>query len=643
MEITVFRDGAVLLLNVAGDGVPEDAEVLHNGGFQVGDRTHYLAELTRLRHVIAVDDGMKHRDQVAWGKPVYLWDGKSRRAAIMAVLDETGLPPLFSFQHQPGQALANLSLSARGNATVYLEVPAGSAPQEHLTRYRQLSAYLYPPAVLPDWFKYQWLSWYVYYMDINEDLLVRQIDAITDHFGDLGPWHIIVDAGWYIAEGREGSEWRSVDREKFPRGLRWLVDYAHSRDVRVVLYFTAPYLNSREQSWDWLGLRTLIERHPEWLILLDEEEPFDDFAYDFQNPELRDYMKLVMRDFFLRYGVDGIKLDGLGSAGDAVLYSAEGGAFSLSDRAVGQTMDIYRFVYEEATRYRPDAYVESGWIVPAMANPYAHTFRYGDEEPLFTRPYPLPGLIEHIDYTAYQQGLLGQRSNMGAIYGDPNESSINAWWLGAGLAMGAQTSISFNFETLTPASINLYRSLLAPYRPFKGTMFVDRRLEQQVFSTRVGDTWHVGVLNRAPTARRITVEPSALGLPRGASFHVYDVEEGRARHASGGHSLTVEPESFRLLVVRAEPGVMWTNSVVGSFPEPVEGRLSYSVQAPPTIDGVLQLYVSETPTVYFGGTRLDPSVDPFSGHEGYNYDGDAGLVILWLPAGAGGVLTIERP
>ena len=102
-----------------------------------------------------------------------------------------------------------------------------------------------------------------------------------------------------------------------------------------------------------------------------------------------------------------------------------------------QTLEIYRFVYEEAVRNNPDVYIESGWVTPTLANRYSHTFRYGDEDPVFNRVYPLPGFMEHIDYAAYQQAVLGQRSNMGAPYGDANDSIINRWWLQAALALGA--------------------------------------------------------------------------------------------------------------------------------------------------------------------------------------------------------------
>ena len=103
--------------------------------------------------------------------------------------------------------------------------------------------------------RYQWGTWYAYGERIDEAKLRRQIDLIAHYLGDLGPWHVVVDAGWQDI-GPEGSgDLRRASPEKFPSGLRALVDYAHARGVRVLLYLAPTYVHDGAVQGEWLALR----------------------------------------------------------------------------------------------------------------------------------------------------------------------------------------------------------------------------------------------------------------------------------------------------------------------------------------------------------------------------------------------------
>jgi hypothetical protein len=242
----------------------------------------------------------------------------------------------------------------------------------------------------------------------------------------------------------------------------------------------------------------------------------------------------------------------------------------------------------------------------------------------------LPGLSEHIDYAAYQLGLLGQRANMGAIYGDPIDfADVQNWWLGAALALGAQISVSVDMGALQQDTLSAYRSYLTQYRPFEGRLRIDNALQQQVFSNQVGDVWYVGVLNRETSARRIPVEAEALGLPSGAAFVAYDVERGDLIDADGSFTVSLDSESFRLFVVRQEAGMLWSNS---RTQESVRDEgMEIQVSAPPTVAGNLQVYVPDLQEVTLDGVLLEEEVDPFQQPLGYTYDELTSLLTLWYP------------
>lgn len=623
------------------------------GGFvNVGQRPRYLTDFTRLRDVVGTDDGILHTERIGWGKPVYLWDEETHFGLLTAVLDETPTPPAFTFRQNPGHVTAQLRVTASLSTGIpreqtitapklYLEPAHSTSLQESFAEYRRIIATRYPSLPLPAWVKYQWLSWYVYYMGITEDRLVQQIDAIAENFADMGPWHALVDAGWYVAEGRDDADWRTQDWEKLPNGLRWVVDYAHSRGIKVVLYFNAPYVTSRQSPGDWMGLAQIVRGHPDWLIPLDEGESRANYAYNFKNQGFRQYLAQVMEDFFRQYDVDGIKIDGLGNANDAVFFNQRGGSMGLSDAVVRQTLDIYRFIHEQATHIKPDVYIESGWVTPITANPFSHTFRYGDEYPVFSRSYPMSGLAEHIDYAAYQQGLLGQQANMGAVYGDTQSSPINWWWLEAALAMGAQAAISVDLTALTPEEISRYRALLAQYRPFEGTLTLGENLPQQVFGTQVHGSTFVGVLNRSSEDLEIPVYPGRYGLDSSASIIRYDVELDDAATDSGDFSVTLAPETFRLFVLRSDPGLLWTNSRVDTVAGG-PGR-EYRVLAPPSVEGFTYVYEPELRRASWDGKNIALSNGESADGLTFSYDGAAGILRMSYPQGTGThVLRVER-
>ena len=436
----------------------------------VGERAEYLSDFSRLRYARVYDDGIVRRESVGGGKPIFIWSNRSQKGLLLALLEEASSPTHFRIQVEPGQVQARWGLSAgQATATVgtslwsprlYVEATSGVDLNRAFGNLNRVFDRLYPEAPMPGWIRFQWLSWYAYNMDIGEDVLQRQADYIAANLADLGTWNILIDAGWYVSEGRPESDWRHVDLDKFPGGLRQMVDSFHAQGMRVVLYLSVPYIDSREQSHDWLGMRAIIDQHPDWLQVLGGDEYRQSFAFDFRNPEVRAYWSAVMEDFFVKYAVDGIKVDGIGNAEGAIVSGDKLDSFGLVDDVNQQTMTIYEFFHREATHRRTDAYLETGWLSPTFARPYVHTFRYGDEAPVFSSPYPFPGLVQHVDYAIIQKQILGQRPNMGAIYDDASQSVVNRWWLEAGLALGTHVTIGFDLTSLTQEALSDYRSLL---------------------------------------------------------------------------------------------------------------------------------------------------------------------------------------
>ncbi|MBI3979978.1 MAG: NPCBM/NEW2 domain-containing protein [Chloroflexi bacterium] len=643
VRLALFAERPYVLYDLAVRGAIDTAGLRFHfldpgaGETVLGGGAEYVTSFSRLRHAAIQDDGMLRRESIGPGQPLYLWSEQSGRGLLLAAIDEANGPTRFAVQRQAGSVVGRIGLSAgprreprpadeAASPRLYVELPPSVDLRASHAGFKRIMAALYPPAPLPAWVKYQWISWYAFNVAIDEEKLRAQIDYIAENLADLGPWHVLVDAGWYVAEGREGAEWRNVDRAKFPSGLRALVDYAHSRGVRVVGYISTPYLDSRRRSGDWLGLRKIIEEHPDWLIELGGDETRQSFAFDFDRPAVRAYWAAVISDLLIEYDMDGIKIDGLGNAEGALLTPDTVDFFGLVDTVADQAMDIYRFVHREATALKPDAFLLAGWLIPVVANPYAHAFYYGDDFPAFSNPYPFPGLQEKVDYAIVQRRLLGQRSNMGNVYEPPNGSTINRWWLGAGLALGTQVALSFDLTTLSPEALAAYRSLLVHSNAFAGETRFGPGLFPDYFATTVRDTTSLGLINRADLPRRITASLAGLGLDPGMVYTAYDVEEGRFFQVSGDLAADLAGRSFRLIILRREPGVLWTNS---SFTARLDGRrLDLTVRGPAGIRGSLHLAAPEPAAVTMDGRPLRAIEPDDRSRSGYWYDATAGVLHL---------------
>lgn len=552
--------------------------------------------------VLADEDPVLRSDEVGLGKPLLVWGDQMPGTLVIAVLDRTEISPSYSIKPPSDGPWSPFTLEQfplrsymrltepTVPARIFISFAPTQDPIEATKGYRETMARLYPPAPMPEWVRFQWLTWYVYFIDVHEAAVRQHIDYIAQYLSDLGPWHVLLDAGWYVTEGRPGANWRTVDVGKFPSGIQDLVDYAHASGVNVVLYFSLPYVDDNPEPGNWMGLRGLLDEGPEWLIPLETGTPVRAAVYDLEHPGFHAFLDELMQDFFLRYGVDGLKVDGLGNSLQPVL--------------------AYQLVHERATALRDAVYIEGGWRNPIFAHPYAHTFRYGDEFPVFDSPYPNGGLKQHLDYALYQTFILGQRANMGAIWGDPNREPLNLRWLEAALALGSQVSLSFDFPSMTPQALSQYRARLFHYRPFAGQWRASRDTWPPTsFSYETADTVYIGVFNRDRNPARFRVPLDAHGFQANEPVTLYDVAMRAYRTATGTLEIALGGEEFRLLIGRRTPGPVWTNSSVETE-EQGTNHLALRVRGPAVIPGFLELFVPRLREIELDGASLPLSGEP---------------------------------
>jgi alpha-galactosidase len=83
-----------------------------------------------------------------------------------------------------------------------------------------------------------WNSWNAYQEDISEKKIIETVDAfISTGLKDAGYTYINIDDGWAIERDLNGNI--VPDPKKFPRGMKFLADYIHSKGLKFGIY-TAP-------------------------------------------------------------------------------------------------------------------------------------------------------------------------------------------------------------------------------------------------------------------------------------------------------------------------------------------------------------------------------------------------------------------
>ena len=80
-----------------------------------------------------------------------------------------------------------------------------------------------------------WSSWNKFACNISEQIIIEIIDALnTSGLQQAGYNYMNIDDCWQIGRHENGTI--KVDMDKFPHGIKYLVDYAHSKGLKFGIY-----------------------------------------------------------------------------------------------------------------------------------------------------------------------------------------------------------------------------------------------------------------------------------------------------------------------------------------------------------------------------------------------------------------------
>lgn len=157
-----------------------------------------------------------------------------------------------------------------------------------------------------------WTSWYNYYTDIDEQIIMDNLRAFAHRSIPIDFFQI--DDGWQPAVG----DWMEANK-KFPSGMKMIADQAHRYGIKAGLWL-APLIADQKSS--------IYQNHRDWLVTYDGEHLVEAgvnpgwagllkgtyYALNLDLPEVRAHLKEVFDQVLNVWGFDLVKLDFLFAA-----------------------------------------------------------------------------------------------------------------------------------------------------------------------------------------------------------------------------------------------------------------------------------------------------------------------------------------
>ena len=149
-------------------------------------------------------------------------------------------------------------------------------------------------------------TWYNYYGSITEDIVVRDLEALSKLDEKVDVFQ--VDDGYQKAIG----DWLETKKDKFPNGMKKIADEIHKKDMLAGLWL-APLAVTADSS--------VYKEHKDWLVRDKKGKlyvagpnwgPF--YSLDIYNKEAVEYMRHFFDVILNDWGYDMVKLDFLYAA-----------------------------------------------------------------------------------------------------------------------------------------------------------------------------------------------------------------------------------------------------------------------------------------------------------------------------------------
>lgn len=183
-----------------------------------------------------------------------------------------------------------------------------------------------------------WASWYYFFTDLNEEGVIRNLDALARERDRIPVEYVRVDDSYQAHVG----DWLTPN-DKYPRGMRFLSDTIRSYGYRTGVWL-APFLVSEESE--------VYANHPEWVVRDHNEQPINavhnwgvrNYALDTTHPEVMEWLRHVVGTMLNEWNYEYLMIDFIYAA---ALRGRRHDTGSTSIQAYRRGLEIIREVAED--------------------------------------------------------------------------------------------------------------------------------------------------------------------------------------------------------------------------------------------------------------------------------------------------------
>lgn len=194
-------------------------------------------------------------------------------------------------------------------------------------------------------------SWEGAYFTFDENTL----SGMMNDAAEMGIETFVLDDGWFGNKYPRNNDdaglgdWQT-NTKKLPRGLDYLIDYAHSKGLKFGLWIEPEMVNPESE---------LAENHPEWIVQSNGREKItwrNQLLLDLSNPKVQDFVFNVFDSLLTTHpGIEYVKWD-------ANRHVEQAGSTYLSDSEqthfwVAYTEGLYT-VYDRIRAKYPDFVIQ---------------------------------------------------------------------------------------------------------------------------------------------------------------------------------------------------------------------------------------------------------------------------------------------
>ena len=208
--------------------------------------------------------------------------------------------------------------------------------------------------------------WYSFHQNLDYEKIISECKSSKE----LGLDTVIIDDGWQTDDNNRGyafcGDWE-VSENKM-RDMKKLVDEIHKIGMKVILWYSVPFMGIHSKSFDEFKTMLLDES--------GDKETF--FALDPRYKKVRDYLSSLYENAVKEWGLDGLKLDFIDSfvLRGKSLESDENRDFESLEDAIHALLTETK---ERLTKLNGDILIEfrQSYVGPSIRK-YGNMLRVGD-------------------------------------------------------------------------------------------------------------------------------------------------------------------------------------------------------------------------------------------------------------------------